>query len=240
MALPFLNRSTRREQVVVIDLGGRTTKAVVMARRGAGFALLKYAIADAPAPQKTFSSDVIGEHLKSIVETLGVKTKGVSMAVGVNDVIVRQAELPQLPLQDMRLVLKTSPKTYLQQDLPNHLFDCFILPLKGGALAGAAEEKDKDKDKDKAKPPMSQKLKVLVTGAKKQFVDDMAAAATSATLKAEGIIPGLIGPLNSLEAAKPDVFGKGIVAVVDIGFKTTTICILQEGELVLTRVVGVG
>jgi type IV pilus assembly protein PilM len=216
-------------------LGGRTTKAVLMARRGEGFALLKYAIADAPAPQKTFSAEVLGEHLKSMVETLGVKTKGVSMSVGVNEVIVRQAELPQLPLQDLRLVLKTSPKTYLQQDLPNYLFDCFILPPKGG-MAPVVDEKDKDK----AKPALSQKFKVLVAGAKKQFVDDMAAAAAGVALKAEGIIPSIIGPLNSLEAAKPDVFGKGIVAVVDIGFKTTTICILQEGELVLTRVVGVG
>jgi type IV pilus assembly protein PilM len=30
------------------------------------------------------------------------------------------------------------------------------------------------------------------------------------------------------------------VALVDIGFKNTSICILQEGELVLTRVVGIG
>jgi type IV pilus assembly protein PilM len=38
----------------------------------------------------------------------------------------------------------------------------------------------------------------------------------------------------------PDVFNKEIVALVDIGFKNTSICLLQEGELILSRVVGIG
>ena len=229
MALPFFNHSARRDQVIAIDLGGRTTKAVLMQRRNDAYVLARYALADAPAPQKTFSADVIGEHIKSIVETLEAKTKSVTLAVGVQDLMVRQAEMPQLMLQDMRLVLKTSPKTYLQQDYPNHIFDCYILPTKVPAKAD-----------DKAKLNMSQKFKVLVTGAKKQYVEDMTAAVAKAELKADGIVPGIIGPINSFEAANADLFHKSIVALVDIGFKSSTICILQEGELVLSRVVGIG
>ena len=38
----------------------------------------------------------------------------------------------------------------------------------------------------------------------------------------------------------PDVFARDVIGLVDIGFKNTTICLLQEGELVLSRVVAIG
>jgi type IV pilus assembly protein PilM len=38
----------------------------------------------------------------------------------------------------------------------------------------------------------------------------------------------------------PELFAKEAVALVDIGFKNTAICILLEGELILSRVVGIG
>src|SRR6185436_11399565 len=38
----------------------------------------------------------------------------------------------------------------------------------------------------------------------------------------------------------PEVFAREVVALVDIGFKCSSICIVQEGELVLSRVVGIG
>jgi type IV pilus assembly protein PilM len=54
------------------------------------------------------------------------------------------------------------------------------------------------------------------------------------------VVPGLIGPVNAFELAMPAIFAKEVVALVDIGFKNTSICLLQEGELVLSRVVAIG
>jgi type IV pilus assembly protein PilM len=53
-------------------------------------------------------------------------------------------------------------------------------------------------------------------------------------------VPGLIGPVNTFEMAMPEAFANTTVALVDIGFKNSSICILQQGELVLSRVVGLG
>jgi hypothetical protein len=50
----------------------------------------------------------------------------------------------------------------------------------------------------------------------------------------------MLGPVNAFEAAQPDLFAKAVVALVDIGFKSSTISILFNGELVLNRVVGIG
>jgi type IV pilus assembly protein PilM len=46
--------------------------------------------------------------------------------------------------------------------------------------------------------------------------------------------------VNAFEMAMPEAFANDSVALVDIGFKNSSICILQQGELVLSRVVGIG
>jgi type IV pilus assembly protein PilM len=153
-----------------------------------------------------------------------------SLAVGVQDSVVRHADLPLMPLDDMRQVLKMNTKNYLQQDLPGHVFDCFMMP--GKALSKGTE---------KAKVGnASPKAKVLVAGARKQLLEVLQAAAKTTGLMADHIVPGLIGPVNAFEMAMPEVFSREVVALVDIGFKNTTICLLQEGELILSRVVGIG
>jgi type IV pilus assembly protein PilM len=148
----------------------------------------------------------------------------------VGDSIVRHAELPQMPVGDMRQVLKNNSKNYLQQDLPGHVFDCYIIPPR-------ATPKLAEKPKVGSGSPKS---RVLVAGAKKQLVDDMQNAVKSTGFTAENIVPGLIGPVNAFEMAMPEIFSREVIALVDVGFKNTTICVLQEGELVLSRVVNIG
>ena len=46
--------------------------------------------------------------------------------------------------------------------------------------------------------------------------------------------------MNAFEKANPESFAKEVVALVDIGFKNSTINILAQGELVLSRVVAIG
>ncbi len=132
MGLPFLNGvvGKRRNQMISVDLGGRTTKAVLLERRGENFALNRYALLDAPIFEKTLSPELLAEHLKAVCEALEAKAKFVTLAIGVNDAIVRPVELPQIPVDEMRLVLKNNTRGYLQQDLPNRVFDCHIIPPK--------------------------------------------------------------------------------------------------------------
>jgi type IV pilus assembly protein PilM len=231
MALPFFKSSTRnRDQMVAIDLGARTTKAVHVQRKGDTFTLLRYALLDAPIYDKTLSVEMLTEHLKGVCRALEANTKFVAAAVGVHDCIVRHAEMPQIPAGDMRQILKINSKNYLQQELPGHVFDCYMLPNHGNP-----------KSPDGAKTnPAGAKVKVLVGGAKSQFIEDMQTAVRNANLVADQIVPGLIGPVNAFELAKPEVFSREVVALVEIGFKSTTICLLQEGTLILSRVVGVG
>src|ERR1700694_2978913 len=236
MALPFLNGATnKRDHILSVDLGGRTTKAVHLQRRGDRYVLLGYALCDAPIYEKSLSADLLAEHLKTVCQTLNGKTRSVSLAVGVNDSIVRHADLPQMPVGDMRQILKNNTKNYLQQDLPGHVFDCFIFPVRADADPGP-----KGSAPQKPKLGGNPKSKVLVAGARKQLIDDMQTAVRITGFVPDQIVPGLLGPVNAFELAMPDVFAREVVALVDIGFKNTSICILEQGELVLSRVVAIG
>lgn len=218
--------------MMAVDLGSRTTKAVLLERRGDTLALLRYALVDAPIYDKKLSADLLSDHLRTVSEAMGNATKFVTLAVGLDDAVVRTVELPQIPVSEMRMVLKNNTKSFLQQDLPNHVFDCYIFPPKTAAAGGKTSEA--------GKPAGIPKLKVLVAGAKQQLVQDFEMAARNAGLIPDHIVPGLIGPVNAFEMALPQVFANDSVALVDIGFKQTSICILDRGELVLSRVGNIG
>lgn len=230
MDLPFLNGASkkRRSQMLAVDLGSRTTKAVVIERRGEVLALTRFALLDAPIFDKKISTELLVGHLREIVQKMDVKPKCLTLAVSLDDAVVKQIELPQIPVDDMRQVLKNNSKAYLQQDLPNHAFDCHIYPPKLSAKA------------EPTKVVMVPKLKVLVAGAKQELLNTCQSAALEAGMTADHVVPGLIGPLNAFEASLPESFAKDTIALVDIGFKQSSICLLDRGDLVLMRVVNIG
>ena len=215
---------------MAVDLGSRTTKAVCVQRRGQGFAISGFSLLDAPIYEKSLPPDLLSEHLKAIVGALRPATKYVSLTAGVNDAQVRHADFPRMPVHDMRMVLKLNSRNYLQQDLPNHVFDCHVDARK-------PQPKTSDKFKDPGGP---QKQRVLVAGGRQQFVEDFVQGAKGAGLIADCIVPGLICPVNTFEKAMPEIYEKEAVALVDLGYKNSSICILLEGELILSRVVAIG
>jgi type IV pilus assembly protein PilM len=233
MALPFLNGFGRkkRTQMISVDLGARTTKAVLLEQRGENWALSHYALLDAPIFDKKISPELLAEHLKSVVQALETEAKHVTLSVGLDDAVVRQVDLPQIPIDEMRLVLKNNTKAYLQQDLPGHVFDCYVFPPRPASA---------NKPVETTKTAGIPKSKVLVTGAKQQLIGDFQTAIKEAGLTADHIIPGFVGPVNAFEMAMPEIFNSESVALVDIGFKHTLICVLNRGELALTRVVNIG
>src|SRR6267378_1753791 len=232
MALPFFESPSRkRDQIVAVDLGSRITKAVYLQRRAQSFVLSEYALVDAPIFEKTLSAELLTEHLKAVTHALQTKPKTVSLTVGVSDAMVRTVEMPVMPVDDMRMVLKHNSRNYLQQDLTNFIYDCHI--LSNGAQGKPAAPA-------KGQAAAAQKQRVLVAGARKQIVQDFTEGAKNAGLMVDQIVPGLIGPVNAFEKAMPEVFANQVVGLVDIGFRNSAICILDRGELVLSRVVAIG
>jgi len=172
------------------------------------------------------------------VEALGNTTKYVTLSVGLDDAMVRQVEMPHIPIDEMRQILKVNHKNYLQQDLPNHVFDCYIIPPRLGDGAKAAS--NPAQPASGSSQLISPRLKVLATAAKQSLVTDYLQATNMAGLVADCLVPGLVGPINAFEQALPEIYAKETVALIDIGYKHTFVCVLDRGELALTRVVNIG
>jgi type IV pilus assembly protein PilM len=233
MPLPFFkSRVKKREDVIAIDLGGRHTKAVHVQNKGGRLTLVNFTVQDSPSEDSaTPSVDVLSEHLKSVTRALGEGTKTVVVSLGVADSVVRRTEMPPMPMDDMRQLLKFNTKTYLQQDLPDHVFDCSVV---------LARMSDGTKPAEAPKPVAGQKQQLIVGAGKRQVVEDVASAIREAGLVAAQVVPGLVGPVNALELSEPEIFANEAVALVDLGFRNTSITILQRGELIMHRVVHLG
>lgn len=234
MPLPFFSSfEKKRDQVMVIDLGAKVTKAVHLSRKGDTFVLNNFALVDAPVFDKGLNVTPLASHIKAVTQVLNCRIKPVSLAVGVDSSLLRHADMPAVTAHDMRQMLKFSSKNYLQQDLSDCIFDVHIMSIKQDPTKAEAA-------KTEAAKTANMKMRVLVGAAKKQVIADLQEAAEQAGLEADQIIPSFIGPANAFEKAQPDVFAKEVVALVDVGYKNTTICILYNGELTLSRVVAFG
>src|SRR5579872_4099866 len=121
MTNPFFAKGKKRDQVFAIDLGSRTTKGVLLNRSQDKLKLARYTIQDAPTYEKGMPQGLLTEHLRAIVKELEPKSKQLTLAVGSGDAILRTAEMPVLPLNDMRQMLRLNPKYYLQQDLNDYV-----------------------------------------------------------------------------------------------------------------------
>jgi type IV pilus assembly protein PilM len=234
MALPFLkNQSRSIDQVVAFDLGGRQTKAVHVQGKGGRLTLLGYVVQDAPNHEKGFEAASLGAHLKEVFKAFGDRTRNTALAVGVPEAFVRHAELPPMSIPAMRQALTLNSKTYLQQDFPEHVFDCSIIFSK-------PIDPKRQPSPAPSSPSAAQKQKVLVGGTKRLVLEALKQACKAAGALPCQIGPGMIGPVNAFELAEPDLFAKQVLALVDVGFKHTTITLLKNGELIMNRVVTIG
>ena len=226
MTLPFLKKGGS-DQILAMDLGTRTTKAVLLDRADKGLSLTRFAVQDAPIYDKALPQGLLAEHLRNVVEALQPRTKYATIAIGASDSILRSAELPLLPLTEMRQMLKFNAKNYLQQDLRDYVFDCHICPPRNKAQPEAGKA-------------AIVKYKVWVGGTRREVLLTLEAAVKEAGLAPHQATLTVLGPINALELVQPEVFRKEIIALVDLGFKTSSISIVEAGELCLSRSVEIG
>jgi len=223
----LFNAGKNRDQIFAIDLGTRTTKAVLLDRQADGFSLSRFTVQDAPIYDRALPQGLLTEHLKTVVEAMQPKTRQITLAIGGSESVLRSTELPLMPATEMRQMLKFNSKNYLQQDLRDYVFDCFIVPPRGKLPA------------EPTKAGVT-KYKVWVGGTRREFLNTLETAVKSAGLTPANITLALLGPANALEFSQPESFAKETVALVDLGFKTSSISILAEGELCLSRPVELG
>jgi type IV pilus assembly protein PilM len=227
MTIPNFKGGKKRDQVFAVDLGSRTTKAVLLERKDNAFSLSRFTVQDAPIYDKAMPHGLLTEHLRSIMEAMQPKTRQVTVAIGAGDSVLRSTELPLMPISEMRQMFKFNSKTHLQQDLKDYIFDCHIVPPHA---------------QTQTEPTKAGivKYKVWVGGARRELLQTLESSVKGAGLTPSHITLSLLGPINALEFSQPETFNKDVVALVDLGFKSSAISILADGELCLSRSVELG
>ncbi|MGV3774116.1 MAG: pilus assembly protein PilM [Verrucomicrobiales bacterium] len=222
------SQAKKRTEALSIDLGQQSTKVVHLGRKGDKIEMRGFGIHPSPFQENAMTVETLCEHIKMVTQPIDSKPKKLTLVLGVNDSLLRQAEMPMVPVGDIRLMLKYNSKSYLQQDLADYAFDCHVqAPYVNGSASPEA-----------AKP--LQKVKVLVGGARQQLLDMLQAAGKQAGFTVQEIIPAMICPANAFEQAFETEFRKEAVALVDIGFRSSSISFLLNGEMALSRVVAYG
>lgn len=229
MALPTSSKKVFKDRVVAIDLGSKSTKATLIKAHGVGQLTLEaYSIRETPPMEGGLSADnqqALASHLKNVLKDLGQKPKRLGVVIGISESILRQVEMPITELTGMRQMLKFGSKKYLQQELSDFTFDVFV--------PGTEEESGMSK-------AQMQKGKVLIGGVRTQLIDSLQSAVKPLGVGLDHIGISLVEMVNGFEFALPEPYSQETIALVDIGFKNTTITILKSGEMALNRVLALG
>jgi type IV pilus assembly protein PilM len=211
-------------QIIAIDLGTRSTKAVCLQKDGETISLVGYTIQDRPNSGKSLTNDQLGKHLQAVTQAVNPKAKNIVLAVGATDSVMCHAEMPVIETSQMRKMVKLNPKLYFQEDLTNYSFDCFVL------------HQDANTKSDSKKV---QKAKTLVVAIKNSLLQNLQDGAAAAGLKLESVAASQSAAANCFSISREASENK-IVALVDIGFGHSTISLLVNGEITLSRVVNIG
>lgn len=225
LSIPSLT-SRRRENIAVLDLGSHSVKAVSLQWKRGAYQVIGFAIAKAPDREQLYTPETLSELFKEIIGKLPGKPKGIAPVLGVDDSVVKQANLPAAADADLRAMLKFSSRNYLHQDLKDHCFDCHVLPAEDSVEEGA--------NRTAVKRP------TIVGATPNSRIHDLSIGAKTAGYTLAHVIPNLIATPNAFERVNPEAFLKEVLGLVDVGYKNTTITILRQGHLEFSRVVPIG
>jgi len=220
--------------VVGIDLGNSSLKAVRLQKKGAEYVLSRAAILPAPLDASVLTEQRLADLIKQLISL--VKTSGADVHFTVNspNSTVRYVELPQISLSDIRSALKLNSATYLRQKFDNYTFDA--CPLDAEAEAALKESQKQKKDTS----GVHGKVKLLVGGLPNTETMLYFHAARRAGIRPGSLQLSPISFINCFEAARPELFHNQAVALLDVGFLSSSLTILDKGKPLLTRSVPTG
>jgi type IV pilus assembly protein PilM len=219
--------SSKGNEIVVIVLGTCTTKAVHVRRQGESLHLLNYVLKPTPVLKEGLSGEALSNHLREVRQQLNAGTNRAVVVIGMGQSLVRTLEMPALKPPEMRQLVKRNSKRFFQEELTDYEFDCFVLPEPAASASAGT-------------PSPQRKNQALVAGAKTALLDDLRAAVKAAGLSSVQVAVSQVCLVNAALAALPELPADEAVAIVDLGFRTSSITFLVSRNPGLSRTVGIG
>jgi Tfp pilus assembly PilM family ATPase len=223
------------KNVIAIDVGLHSLKAVCVSGSGSSASLSRAAI----VPQTAMSQSIQQASEKSVAAQLKDLTgqlKGggeCHFAFNSPSAILRYVETPYYPQSDLRASLKLNHQTYLRQNFENYTFD-------GVCLFQGAESARKEKDVKADADKQTKKGKTLIAGLPTTEVLIFYMAAKRAGLQPKSLTLAPLSVINGYECGSPDSFHQEAVLLLDIGHLSSSLTIVHQEAVFLTRIINLG
>ena len=202
MSIKMLKRT---KTSIGLDIGSHSIKMVEVKLSPASSFMTNFSIKKLPHEP---SSDIIAENIKELFQEKNIKAKNVTIGVSGANVAIRHLRLPAMPKSELKEAVRWETKKLISFPPDKAIIEFQI-------LGDIIEEE-------------INKLDLLVTAVDANFIKDQLSVFKNADLKITGIstIPhGLWHCLQTISEAN-----KGIVALIDIGAKKTTISIVKNNQ----------
>ena len=206
----------RAKSTVGLDIGSGFIKVAVVDHSGSEPELVHVShtplIPDAIVEGEVMDPQIVVETVRSLLETAGVKPKRLVASVGGRDVMVKKIAMDRMKETDAREVIRWEAEQHVPYDMESVQLDFHILdPLDDGL-----------------------QMNVLLVAAKRELVEGRVGL-----LRDAGLTPALVDVdacalHNAFEYNYPEAM-TGVVALVNVGHEVSTVNVLQDGTLILTR-----
>ncbi|MCB0218052.1 MAG: type IV pilus assembly protein PilM [Chrysiogenetes bacterium] len=212
----------KSKNVIGLDIGTSSVKAVVLKPTKKGYKLLKLGIKPLPSEAivdgAIMNASAVADTILELVAELKIKEKEVATSVSGHSVIIKKINLPFMDSEQLQESIKYEAEQYVPFDINDVNLDFQIL----------SREPDEGGNMD-----------VLLVAAKRDLINDYTAVVAEAGLNA-AIIDIDAFTLENMYEVNYEINEGEIVALVNIGAAVTTINVVQSGVSVFTRDVATG
>ncbi len=213
---------SKTKDIIGIDIGSSSVKLVQIKKSGGVFLLQNVGILPLPAEaivdNSLMDTTSIVETIKTLIKSLGIKTKDVACSISGNSVIIRKITLPAMTYEELEDQIFWEAEQYIPYDINDVNLDFEI--LESDLLETA-------------------KMTVLLVASKKDFINEYVSVFNEAGLKLVIVDVDSFAVQNAFEI-NYDNDTDSIVALVNIGASIININIVKGGMSLFTRDIQIG
>jgi type IV pilus assembly protein PilM len=206
----------RKRTTVGLDIGSGLIKLVAISHGSGEPVLTKVALTtvvdDAIVEGEVMDTGIVADAIRGLMQSAGIKTKQVVIAVGGRDVIIKKIAMERVKESEARQLIRWEAEQHVPFDMENVELDFQILDPEGEGL----------------------QMNVLLVAAKRELVENKLALLAQAGLQPLIIDVDAFALHNAFQLNHPDAM-HGVVGLVNLGHETTNINIMEDGVPVLTR-----
>ncbi|HYW10113.1 MAG TPA: type IV pilus assembly protein PilM [Longimicrobium sp.] len=206
----------RNKSTVGLDIGSGYVKLAVIDHSGSEPELVHVShtqlMADAIVEGEVMDPQIVVQTVQSLLTSAGLKPKRLVASVGGRDVMVKKIQMDRMKESDAREVIRWEAEQYVPYDMESVQLDFQILdPLNDGL-----------------------QMSVLLVAAKREVIEQRVGLLRDAGLAATVVDVDACALHNAFEYNYPEAM-TGVCALVNVGHEISTVNVLQDGVLVLTR-----